>query len=72
MLAEAYEKVGQVEEGLTLLAEALVTIDRTGERYYEAELYRLKGELLLAQEGARLQAVNFREKAEKQKRVFEG
>ena len=36
-------KVGQVEEGLTVLAEALAQVDKTGERYYEAELYRLKG-----------------------------
>ena len=49
MLAEAYGKVGQVEEGLTLLAEALALVDKTGERYYEAELYRLTGELTLAQ-----------------------
>ena len=46
-LAEAYEKVGQVEEGLSVLAEALTLVNRTGERYYEAELYRLKGELTL-------------------------
>jgi predicted ATPase len=39
--------VGQVEEGLKLLAEAAVAVDK-GERYWEAELYRLKGELLLA------------------------
>ena len=51
LLAEAYGKVGRVEEGLTVLAEALAQVDKTGERYYEAELYRLKGELLLAQEG---------------------
>src|SRR5262249_1680833 len=50
LLAEAYEKVGQVEEGFTVLAEALGIVDKTGERTYEAELYRLKGELLLAQE----------------------
>ena len=49
LLAEAYEKVGQAEEGLTVLAEALATGQRTGERMYEAELYRLKGELTLAQ-----------------------
>jgi len=49
LLAEAYWKVGQAEEGLTLLAEALVVVDKTGERYYEAELYRLRGELTLAQ-----------------------
>ena len=51
LLAEAYGKVGRAEEGLTALAEALALVDKTGERYYEAELYRLKGELLLAQEG---------------------
>lgn len=50
LLAEAYEKVGQVEEGLTVLAEALTLVDKTGVRWYEAELYRLKGELLLQQE----------------------
>ena len=48
LLAEAYGKVGQMEEGLTALAEALAPIDKTGERWYEAELYRLKGELTLS------------------------
>jgi len=47
LLAEAYAKVGQVEEGLSMLAEALTAVDRTGEQFYEAELYRLKGELTL-------------------------
>ena len=47
LLAEADGKVGQAEEGLTLLAEALATVHKTGECYYEAELYRLKGELTL-------------------------
>ncbi len=47
LLAEAYGKAGQVEEGLNVLAEALAAANKTGERYYEAELYRLKGELLL-------------------------
>jgi predicted ATPase len=47
MLAEAYGKVGQAEEGLSVLAEALAAVDKTGERWYEAELYRLKGELTL-------------------------
>ena len=50
LLAEACGKAGQVEQGLTVLAEALAFVDRTGERYYEAELYRLKGELTLQQE----------------------
>jgi predicted ATPase len=39
--------MGQREEGLTLLAEALAAAHRTGERWCEAELYRLKGELTL-------------------------
>jgi class 3 adenylate cyclase/predicted ATPase len=46
-LAEAYGKVGQAGEGLTLLGEALAAMHKTGERFCEAELYRLKGELLL-------------------------
>jgi class 3 adenylate cyclase/predicted ATPase len=49
-LAAAYGSVGRGEEGLTLLAEALALVDKTGERWYEAELYRLRGEILLTQE----------------------
>jgi predicted ATPase len=45
LLAEAYGQVGQAGEGLALLVEALSLVDRTGERFWEAELYRLKGEL---------------------------
>jgi predicted ATPase len=47
LLAEAYGKVGKAGEGLTALAEALTVADKTGERFYEAELYRLKGQLTL-------------------------
>ena len=46
-LAEAYWHIGQTEAGLRLLAEALAVMDRTGERWWEAEVYRLKDELLL-------------------------
>jgi predicted ATPase len=49
LLAEAYETIGEPEAGLTALAEALTLVDTTGERWYEPELYRLKGELLLQQ-----------------------
>jgi len=52
LLAEAYGKAGQAEDGLATLAEALTVMDKTGERFYEAELYRLKGELSL-QSGVR-------------------
>jgi predicted ATPase len=46
-LARAYKQMGQVEEGLSVLAEALALVDKTGERHNEAELCRLKGELTL-------------------------
>src|SRR5262249_41852975 len=38
---------GQAEDGLAALAEALEVVDNSGERFYEAELYRLKGQLML-------------------------
>ena len=47
LLAESYGKSGQAEEGLGVLAEALAAADKTGERLYEAEIHRLKGELTL-------------------------
>jgi predicted ATPase len=56
LLAEAYRGMGQAEEGLTLVAEALAVVNNSGERHWEAELYRLKGELLLEQAGTRHQA----------------
>jgi class 3 adenylate cyclase/predicted ATPase/energy-coupling factor transporter ATP-binding protein EcfA2 len=49
LLAEAHGTIREPEEGLTLLTEALTLVDTTGQRWYEAELYRLKGELLLQQ-----------------------
>jgi predicted ATPase len=48
LLAEAGGRVGQEETGLRALAEALETIQTSGERRWEAEIYRLKGQLLLA------------------------
>ena len=55
MLAEAYGKVGQPEEALTVLVEALAIVDNTGERYWEAELHRRKGELVLIQQGLKVE-----------------
>jgi predicted ATPase len=49
LLAEAYGAGGHPEEGLHALAEALAVTDTTELRYYEAELSRLKGALLLQQ-----------------------
>ena len=47
LLAEAYGHVGQTQEGLKVLSEALATVHSRAGRWWEAELYRLKGELLL-------------------------
>ena len=47
LLADAYRKSGQPAEGLEVLNNALARVDRTDCRYYEAELHRRKGELLL-------------------------
>ena len=49
LLAEVYGKEGQIAEGLAALAEAEEFVAQTGERYWEAEIYRQRGELLLAQ-----------------------
>jgi predicted ATPase len=47
LLVEAHAEAGNVEQALTVLAEALNVVSQTEERWCEAELYRLKGELLL-------------------------
>ena len=39
--------MGQTEEGLRVVGEALAIADKNEEHFYEAELYRLKGELVL-------------------------
>jgi class 3 adenylate cyclase/predicted ATPase len=49
LLARAYQQAGRVEEGLQVLEEAQVSIDARGERCWEAEVQRLRGELLLSQ-----------------------
>jgi predicted ATPase len=49
LLAGAYGTKGQSTVALEQLGEALTLTDTTGERWYEAEIYRLKGELLLQQ-----------------------
>ena len=52
LLAEACEKADQVEEGLRVVGEALDIVNKQEERYYEAALYRLKGELILQAQSA--------------------
>jgi predicted ATPase len=47
ILAEGYGQLGAADEGLRVLAEALATVQKTGECVWEAELHRLKGVLVL-------------------------
>ncbi len=47
LLAEACGKVGQLDEGLRAVEEALAAVQHNEEHHYEAEVYWLKGELLL-------------------------
>jgi class 3 adenylate cyclase/predicted ATPase len=48
LLADAHRRADQAATGLSLVAEALGGVERTGVRWIEAELHRLRGELLLA------------------------
>jgi predicted ATPase len=46
-VASAHASLGQPEVGLDLLDEAIQTAEITSERFFEAELYRLQGKMLL-------------------------
>jgi predicted ATPase len=46
-LARAHGNAGQAEEGLAVIAEAQEFVARTGERAWEADIHRIKAELLL-------------------------
>jgi predicted ATPase len=50
LLADAYGKARQVEEGLTLVTEAQAAVEKTKDAHWAAELHRLKGELLIIQD----------------------
>jgi tetratricopeptide (TPR) repeat protein len=49
-LADSYRKNGRPEEGLMTVATALRETERGGERIFEPELYKVKGELLLTRD----------------------
>jgi predicted ATPase/class 3 adenylate cyclase len=53
-LAEGYAAQGQMTEALKVSAEALEFVDRTDDRWWEAEVYRLKGELAVKGHGGSL------------------
>ncbi|MEZ4866095.1 MAG: BTAD domain-containing putative transcriptional regulator [Caldilineaceae bacterium] len=47
LLAEAYAQAGELEAGLAAVDEALMAVATYHDRYWEAEIYRLRGELFL-------------------------
>jgi predicted ATPase len=63
-LAEAYGKVGQADAGLAALDEALSIVERGGEHTWDADLYRVKGELMLMQGAGASAAEAFHEALE--------
>ena len=59
LLAEALSACGQYKEALSALDETEALVNETGERYLEAEIYRLRGKLLLAEGGDRAGAERY-------------
>ena len=59
LLVELHADERQAEEGLTLLDKTLAAINERGDHFYEAELLRLKGELLLTQGVPELEAETY-------------
>lgn len=64
MLAVGYGKAGDFEKGLNLLQEAFTVVQRNEERFYEAEIQRLKGDLLLKLDGNESEMVHNNREAE--------
>ena len=48
MLATAYQRASRFEDGLTLIKTLIEMVNRSGNRYVEAELYRVNAELLVS------------------------
>ena len=67
LLVEAYTRLGQREAALQTLATTFTAIESTGERTYEAEVYRLQGELKLQQESREHRAGNTEQRIRNQK-----
>ena len=56
LLAESYLKAREPEKGLAVVVEALKGIKTNGQRIHEAEIWRLRGELLVLRSGAEVEA----------------
>ena len=51
-LAQAYANTDRIDEAVSILAESQAALEKTGERWWQAEVYRIHGELLLRHSGA--------------------
>ncbi len=69
VLGEACGQMGQSEEGLRIVSEALTDVEQSDERVFEAELWRLRGELTLAPSGVQTQEESQKSKSKSQKTV---
>ncbi len=70
LLAESHGNFGQADEGLRILAEVSMTVDKTGEHRWDSELHRLKGEFLMASEGKRHRDEHAEERSTKAEACF--
>jgi predicted ATPase len=52
LIAIALGRMGQFEEGFRTIEESFSLIERSGQLWYEAEMHRVKGELLLAKDAS--------------------
>jgi predicted ATPase len=52
LIAIALGRIGQFEEGVRTIEESFSLIERSGQLWYEAEVHRVKGELLLAKDAS--------------------
>jgi predicted ATPase len=71
LLAEAYGQSGQTDEGLRVLTEALTAVESGRERWWEAELHRLRGELLSRPGSPRPQTKGRRRRMVEAERCFQ-
>ncbi len=60
ILASTYAAVGGVAEGMKLIDDALIQVDETGERWQEAEVHRMRGEVLMIEDNPGEAEASFR------------
>jgi Tetratricopeptide repeat len=51
LMQDAYQRLGRHDQALAIFDQALAHVERSGEMLDTAEIFRLKGELLLAARG---------------------